>query len=131
MHNAWMRTVAGRLKSDYSYSPSVYNNLQWPSENDHNVASIVNSAQQIINVRLTHTSASLAVLYNPVTMPVDLVDAHRALDKAVDKAYGYKGADDDASRVAFLFKLYEQATSLLPTTPAPVKRKRKAKGDDS
>ena len=48
-------------------------------------------------------------------MPIQLVKAHEANNKAVDKAYGYKGADDDASRVAFLFKLYEQATSLLPT----------------
>lgn len=58
-------------------------------------------------------------------MPADLVDAHRALDKAVDKAYGYKGGDDDESRVAFLFKLYEQMTSLLPSTP--VKRTRLSK----
>ncbi len=31
MHNAWMRTVCGRLKSDYRYSNTiVYNNFPWP-----------------------------------------------------------------------------------------------------
>jgi hypothetical protein len=58
-------------------------------------------------------------------MPVELVKAHEANNKAVDKAYGYKGNDDDASRVAFLFKLYEQLTSLLPSQPTKKTRAKK------
>lgn len=57
----------------------------------------------------------MAELYDPITMPADLLKAHQSNNKAVDKAYGYKGTDDDAIRVAFLFKLYEQTTRLLPT----------------
>jgi hypothetical protein len=57
-----------------------------------------------------------------------LIKAHKDLDKAVDEAYGYKGGDDDASRVAFLFKRYEELTSLLPATV--VKKKRVKKTDD-
>lgn len=34
----------------------------------------------------------------------ELTKAHIALDKAVDKAYGYKGKGNDASRVEFSFK---------------------------
>ena len=62
-------------------------------------------------------------------MPLALVKAHEANNKAVDKAYGYKGGDDDASRVAFLFRRYEELTSLLPT--AVVKKKRAKKTDNS
>jgi hypothetical protein len=62
-------------------------------------------------------------------MPIELVKAHEANNKAVDKAYGYTGADDDASRVSFLFKRYEQLTSLLPSST--VKKKRVKKQDDA
>lgn len=57
---------------------------------------------------------SLADLYDPLTMPANLLKAHNALDKAVDAAYGYKGAATDSARVAFLFERYQQLTSLLP-----------------
>jgi hypothetical protein len=59
-------------------------------------------------------------------MPPDLVKAHHALDKAVDAAYGYKGATTDAARVAFLFGLYQQLTSLLPAKSTTVRRGSKA-----
>ena len=62
-------------------------------------------------------------------MPLALVKAHEANNKAVDKAYCYKGGDDDASRVAFLFRRYEELTCLLPT--AVVKKKRAKKTDNS
>ena len=62
-------------------------------------------------------------------MPPELVKAHELNNKTVDKAYGYKGADDDASRVAYLFRLYEKQTSLLP--PTTVKKKRVKKYDDA
>jgi hypothetical protein len=55
-------------------------------------------------------------------MPLDLRESHDNNDRAVDKAYGYKGKDDDASRVAFLLKLYEEQTSLLPASQAKKKR---------
>lgn len=125
MHMAWTRTVCGRLKSDFRYSAGiVYNNFVWPKVvTDAHRKAVENTAQAVLDARAKYSSASLADLYDPLSMPVELVKAHEANDKAVDKAYGYKGANDDAARVAFLFKLYEEATSLLPI-PAP---KRKAK----
>jgi hypothetical protein len=72
--------------------------------------------------RNNYKDAALADLYDATAMPNDLLKAHKALDKAVDKAYGYTGADDDASRVAFMFNLYEKETSLL--AGATVKKKR-------
>lgn len=68
------------------------------------------------------TKATLADMYAAGAMPINLLKAHKALDKAVDKAYGYTGADDDASRVAFMFNLYEKETSLLAGATAKKKR---------
>lgn len=127
MHMAWMRAVCGRMKSDYSYSNTiVYNNFPFPKTENSDADDVVSrTAQDILDARLKHVDRSLADLYDPLTMPVELVKAHEANNKAVDKSYGYKGADDDASRVAFLFKLYERQTSLLP--PTPVKKVQKSK----
>jgi hypothetical protein len=51
-------------------------------------------------------------------MPANLLKSHQALDKAVDAAYGYKGAHTDVARVAFLFERYQKITSLLPVEKA-------------
>jgi hypothetical protein len=108
MHNAWMRTVCGRMKSDYQYSASiVYNNFPWPTPTDKQIKAIEGKAKAVLDVRAEHETSTLADLYNPLTMPPDLTKAHTALDKAVDNAYGYKGKPTDAERVAFLFKLYQ------------------------
>lgn len=56
-------------------------------------------------------------------MPANLLKAHQALDKAVDAAYGYKGANTDAARVAFLFERYQAITSLLPATEKTRKKR--------
>lgn len=126
MHNAWVRTVCGRLKSDLRYSTSiVYNNFVFPRlASEAQRIAVQNAATAVLEVRARYPGSSLATLYDALTMPVELVKAHDANDKAVDKAYGYKGANDDAARVAFLFKLYEEATSLIPSPPP--KRKAKA-----
>ena len=129
MHMAWMRTVCGRMKSDYQYSATiVYNNFIWPNNfTDLLKNKVVDCANFIIDLRKTFSNTTLATLYNNSTSPASLIKAHKDLDKIVDEAYGYKGADDDASRVAFLFKRYEELTSLLPT--ATVKKKRVKKND--
>ncbi|MDO4768901.1 MAG: N-6 DNA methylase [Brachymonas sp.] len=129
MHNAWMRTVAGRLKSDYRYSAKiVYNNYPWPQQaTDKQRMAIAAAAQSVLDARALYPGATLADLYDPLTMPAELAKAHAALDKAVDAAYSYKGGKDDASRVAFLFKLYQQlgAPTDVPAT-APRRRARAA-----
>lgn len=128
MHMAWMRTVCGRLKSDYQYSAGVvYNNFIWPKDTGDDA--IANAATGILNARKLYDSETLATLYDPLLMPAELIKAHEANNKAVDKAYGYTGADDDASRAAFLFKKFEEITSFLPAPPA--KKKRVKKVDDT
>ena len=113
-HNAWMRTVAGRLKSDYRYSANiVYNNFPWPTPTDAQRSAIETAAQGVLDARARYPDSSLADLYDPLTMPPELVKAHAKLDKAVDAAYGYKGANSDAERVAFLFGLYQDLIGAL------------------
>lgn len=133
MHNAWMRVVTGRLKSDYRYSNTiVYNNYPWPQAlTDKARQAIEKAAQAVLDAREKEFArcakagqhASLAMLYHPDTMPAELAKAHAALDKAVDAAYGYKGGKDDASRVAYLFGLYQQLAAPLDATPAPTRRR--------
>ncbi|MGK2940920.1 MAG: DNA methyltransferase [Immundisolibacter sp.] len=120
MHMAWVRTVCGRLKSDFRYSAGiVYNNFPWPVDaTDKHKDAIETAAQGVLDARAKFPDASLADLYDPRTMPPELVRAHQALDRAVDAAYlpsgGKKSYASDAERVAFLFDLYQRLTSLLP-----------------
>lgn len=123
MHIAWLGTVGGRLESRFQYSGTmVYNTFPWPEPTAKERAAIEAAAKGVLDARAAHPGASLADLYDPLSMPPDLVKAHQALDKAVDIAYGYKAAATDAARVAFLFDRYQQLTSLLPAKPAKIRR---------
>ena len=128
MHMAWMRTVAGRLESRYSYAPAVYNNFPWPeSPSDKQRVAIEQAAQGVLDARAAFPDSTLADLYDPVTMPPALVKAHQALDRAVDAAYGRRSFHTDAERVAFLFERYQHLTSLLPAAKPKKARRKKAK----
>ena len=110
MHMAWMRVVCGRLESRYRYSVNiVYNNYPWCNPTDEQKAKIEQTAQAILDARSQFPEASLADLYNPLTMPPVLRKAHEANDKAVEKAYGKTFSNDD-ERVAFLFEKYVEMT---------------------
>ena len=113
MHMAWMRAVSGKLKSDYRYSAKlVYNNFPWPLEPDaKKVQRIEKAARGIIEARKAHPDATLADLYDPLSMPPELLKAHRENDKAVDAAYGVQGFGTEAERTGFLFQLYLKVTS--------------------
>ncbi len=128
MHNGWMRSVCGRLKSDYRYSASiVYNNFPWPTPNKAQAAAIESAGQAVLDARAQHPGKSLAWLYNPETMPKNLQAAHDLVDEAVDEAYGYDKGNDDTSRVAFLFDLYEKLTQSLITQKVQTLLRRRAK----
>lgn len=123
MHNAWMRGVCGRLESRYRYSAGiVYNNFPWPDPTDQQRAAIETAAQGVLDTRAKFSSATLADLYDPLTMPPELVKAHQTLDRAVDAAYGKKGFTSEAERVAFLFERYQQLAAPL----APDKKGRRS-----
>ncbi|MCE9539006.1 MAG: class I SAM-dependent DNA methyltransferase, partial [Bacteroidetes bacterium] len=117
MHMAWVKSVCGRLKSDFRYSKDiVYNNYPWP-ENPSNkqVKSIETAAQKVLDVREQFPNSSLADLYDPLTMPPSLIKAHNELNKAVDLAYRPQAFTSEAKRMEFLFELYEKYTADLFT----------------
>ena len=111
VHNAWMRIVSGRLKSDYRYSPAVYNNFPWPSPSKEQKEKIEYTAKVILDVRTKYYDCSLADLYDETVMPPDLREAHRANDRAVMAAYGFNTKMTESECVAELFKLYEKMTN--------------------
>lgn len=139
MHNAWMRAVCGRLESRYRYSAGiVYNNFPWPEPTDKQQAVIETAAQGVLDARAKFMAprplageggqrpgegATLADLYDPLTMPPELVKAHQALDRTVDAAYGRINFKTEAERVAFLFERYQELTA--PLVAAESKRKMK------
>lgn len=112
VHMAWMRSVAGRLKSDYRYSNTiVYNNFPWPDPTPEQKAKIEQTAQAILDARALYPDSSLADLYDELTMPPELRTAHQNNDRAVMQAYGFpiKGFTE-SDCVAELMKLYQDMT---------------------
>ena len=118
VHMAWMRTVAGRLEMRYRYSAKiVYNNFPWPTVIEEQKQFIANAAQKILDARALYPDCSLADLYHPNKMPLELIKAHQENDKAVMKAYGMikkvNGRDkfmNVSETVARLFEMYQELT---------------------
>jgi hypothetical protein len=109
MHMAWTRSVCGRMKSDYQYSNTiVFNNFPWPEPSDKQQSAIETAAQGVLDARSKFPTSTLADLYDPLTMPQELVKAHQTLDRAVDAAYGKTGFKTEAERVSYLFERYQQ-----------------------
>ena len=146
MHMAWVKNICGRLKSDYRYSKDiVYNNYPWPDFSspsrrsggaEKSIKAIEKAAQKVLDVRLQFQfssnggvpngrgGASLADLYDPLTMPAALTKAHNDLDKAVDLAYRPQAFTSEANRMVFLFELYEKYTADLFTKEKPKRTKK-------
>ena len=128
MHMAWVRQVCGRLKSDYRYSNKlVYNNFPWPTEVDTKRRTAVETAAQaVLDVRSRFLppkgTSTLADLYDPLSMPPALAQAHTYLDRAVDRCYRSESFGSDRERVEHLFALYERLTK--PLLPMSVRQKR-------
>ncbi|MDR1842123.1 MAG: hypothetical protein LBQ86_09430, partial [Holophagales bacterium] len=112
VHMAWTRVVCGRLKSDYRYSPAVYNNFPWPDATDKQKAEIEKLAQGVLEARELFPNSSLADLYDPLTMPPELLKAHRELDKAVMKLYGFSKDMAEADVVTGLMEMYQGLTDV-------------------
>ncbi len=125
---SWMRQTSGRLKSDYSYSNSItYNNFPWAKNpNPKQIKTVEEAAQHVLDVRAKFPESSLADLYDPNTMPPELVKAHQQLDKAVDLCYRPQPFINETKRIEFLFELYDKYTAGLF---AKEKKKKKINSD--
>lgn len=129
MMMTWIKTVAGRLKSDWRFTKdNVYNNFPWPENlTDKQKKAIELAAQKVLEVRKEFPKSSLADLYDALTMPPKLVKAHQELDKAVDLAYRPQAFTNDSNRMTFLFELYEKYTADLFTTEKAKKKTKTTK----
>ncbi len=120
VHNAWIKLLCGRLKSDYRYSNTiVYNNFPWCSPTDEQKAKIEKTAQGILDARALYPECSLADLYDELTMPPELRKAHQLNDAAVMDAYGFRIKDEQTGKsrwltesetVARLMQMYQNLT---------------------
>lgn len=125
MHMTWLRYVGGRLKSDYRYSiGSVYNTFP-PPPKDADLSKLEPLAQAILDARAEHPESTLANLYDPDLMPVNLRRAHRALDSAVDRLYRRTGFQSERERIEHLFMLYEKMRNPLDAVAKPKPRHRR------
>ncbi|MCU7243961.1 MAG: N-6 DNA methylase [Microcystis aeruginosa WS75] len=127
MHMAWVKYVCGRLKSDYRYSKDiVYNNYPFPeTATEKQKQTVETCAQAVLDTRAKYPDSSLADLYDPLTMPPDLIKAHQKLDKAVDLCYRPQRFTSELNRIEYLFELYEKLTAPLLSTSKQKARKRK------
>lgn len=129
IHMAWVKIVCGRLKSDFRYSGRiVYNNFPWSENMDAETeGEIMETAYGIIGAREENPGCSLATLYNPVTMPDNLVKAHKANDKAVFKAYAYLGIKPEMTDEEIALILLRESIRLTNLTKKKPKRKTNTK----
>lgn len=131
VHMAWMRAVAGRLKSDYRYSKDiVYNNFPWPNPTPAQKARIEKTAQGILNARELYPNDSLADLYDDTLMPRELRKAHQENDKAVMEAYGFNWRTmKEPECVQELMKMYVKLTEAENARLGKVTKYRKPKAE--
>ncbi len=126
MHMAWLRHIGGRLESRYRYSIGlVYNTFPVPEVPAERLQRLEPYADAVLAARAVHPDATLADLYAPDLMPVDLRRAHRALDGAVDKLYRRSSFSSDRERVEHLLGLYEKMMVPLAANVRPKRRRRR------
>ena len=112
MHMAWMRTVAGRLKTDYRYSSVLcYNTFPFPNISQKQKDEITELVFAILDEREKHSQKTLAQLYDPDKMPEGLKKTHHNLDIAIEQCYRSKLFESDEERLEYLFKMYEEMIS--------------------
>ena len=111
LHIVWIKAVCGKLKTDYRYSNTLgYNTFPIPDLSEAQKQSLEEHAWQIIEAREAHPGKTIAWLYNPDTMPENLLTAHRDLDDILEKIYIGRPFENDTERLEHLFKLYAKMT---------------------
>ena len=109
VHMAWIKTVAGRLKSDFRYSAQiVYNNFPFCQPSAQQKRTIAETALNILNVRKNYPTSTLAELYDDILMPKDLRNAHKENDLAVLQAYGFSADSSDSDIISALMYLHQK-----------------------
>ena len=109
----WQMTIGGRLESRLRFANKVvWNTLPLPEVSDKQRAAIIAAGQGVLEARAEQPGVSLADMYNPLAMSPSLLKAHRALDRAVDRAFGARKAlETNEQRLTILFKRYQEMTA--------------------
>ncbi len=129
MHMVWLKTVAGRLKSDYRYSSVlVYNTFPFPNISTQRKNEITQSVMRILDEREKHSDKTLAQLYDPDKMPDGLCEAHRLNDIIIERCYRSAPFTSDEERLEYLFKLYEKMIAAEAADKASVAKGKKGGG---
>lgn len=107
IHIVWLKAVGGKFKTDPRYSNTlVYNTFPLPTLSSQQREALEGHAYEILGVREAYPGKSLSWLYDPDTMPTDLLKAHQKLDDTLECIYVGRPFKNDAERLAHLFKLY-------------------------
>ena len=110
MHMVWLRSIGGKLKTDYRYSSGlVYNTFPVQNLSTQRKNEIARVMLDILDIR-EYEGGSLAELYNTKTMPKSLRQKHEELDGIIDRAYRQKPFNSDEERLSILLELYQNMT---------------------
>jgi len=111
MHMVWIHAVSGRLESRIRYAVNLtYNNFPVPNIDQAAANEISQLVMNVLSVRESYPEKSLSDLYDPDEMPVDLLMAHRELDRAVEQCYQSVAFVSDTERLSALFNMYVKMT---------------------
>ena len=125
IHLVWIATVCGKMKTDFRYSNTMgWNTFPVPTLTDQNKADLTRCAEEILLAREAHYPATIADLYDPDAMPVDLREAHERNDETLERIYIGRRFKNDTERLEKLFALYSKMT-VTKTVSKPAKRKAK------
>lgn len=129
IHLAWIATICGRLRSDFSYSNTLgWNTFPVPPLTEQNKADMTRCAEGILLAREAHFPATIADLYDPEKMPADLRAAHERNDETLERIYIGRRFKNDTERLEKLFELYTKMVAKAPTKKAAKKSAGRRKG---
>lgn len=124
--NIWTHAVSGRIKSDPRISNTItYNNFPFPHTEGEAEEQIRRSAEAVIEAREQFPDASLATLYNRLSMPAVLREAHKQLDKATLNALGLRANATDERVLEELFHSYSELTGGFLAQLEPKRKRRR------
>lgn len=125
LHLVWIATVCGKLETRYRYSNTLgWNTFPMPTLTEKNKADLTRCAEDILLAREVHFPATIADLYEPEKMPIDLREAHERNDEVLERIYIGRRFRNDTERLEKLFELY---TKMAPSAGTATKRTTGAK----
>nr|WP_255572230.1 DNA methyltransferase [Celeribacter sp. PS-C1] len=120
LHLAWIDTICGRLRQDYSYSNTLgWNTFPVPKLTEKNKADLTTCAEDILLAREAHFPATIADLYasdkeGNSLMPENLRQAHDRNDEVLERIYIGRCFRNDTERLEKLFEMYTKMTTKVP-----------------